>query len=787
MKHRIRAAGIGLLACIGVAAAGHLAQQAAWSGTGGMQVGGTVAAAQAAVPRNGSRPLTVPVTLKVSGVVEGLAPGTSPTRVTVKSGARTFDAQLSGNAYTANVSGIRDSDMVTVEVEAPRVRYRSIVGSLLSLKIDSRGDRAVSLAEHPALRVSPWSSSLAWLVEHGLGRPARSDAEFRRVLGSVEGTDAINIAYILSRFAEGTLVPMPPHADGLALIEDEASYRALLSSEAPGAADWMARQADGVPVPSLAALPASFGLLGARPVDDVASSQTAQVLTRAAGNTWRFAGMEFESPPLLDASLESGGVVRLVPQTPWVREKFEIVELGYSKIRQELLAIELKRLTAPGAADKGLWAVRREWVETAVDFPQLPPRSYQTLAVLNGVDLDAAARPVDWALQHGQVAMPWFCRDNALLATDGIVLKVCEYALHQFRDDGTGVVLDHGPKVDKDLAPMAGAPGPTFRWSTGPGNRLDVAGAEADTTFWLLDPVDSQYPRLVFSSRNQTGESLAGVTFALVDEGVVLTSSQIVGSWLNSFSMATPILYPDPGLFLFFERNADGTAQERSLDISHSEQTIPHRWTYQGGILRDTRYRAYFPDGSSQRVLDCAAAIAGGADRCIAERSRYFRPLRRLSGRTFGIEHIYYNPGYLDIDDDRAQMIASRANFYECDSGTCSAAAAPAPAMVAAVTYPGTEALDESQAKPGAEEGRKWRYPAAAAVGTWRESADAVGDSSSVASPRSGAGADPYRGSRYASGRFRAAPASSLMVGQRLNPVRLRFERFEDNGLDDPP
>jgi hypothetical protein len=765
-------AGFGLAVGIGMAVAGLLAVQVTRDGSGRQagdaQVQRAATATSATVPRNGSRPLTVPVTLKVSGVVDGLGPGTSPTRVTLRSGSRTYDATLSGNTYTANLSGLDHSGMVSVEVEAPRVRYRSIVGSFLSLKIDSRGDRAVTVAEHPALRVSPWSTSLAWLVERGLGGAVPSDAEYRRVLGSVNGTDAIKMAYVLARFAEGTFDPMPPHATGMALVEDESAYRALLSVETPDvlAQEWMIQQADGVPVTSLASLPASFGLLGARPVDDLAASQTALVLINAGGNAWRFASSEFESPPLLDASLVSGGVVRLVPQTPWVREKYESVELGYSLIRQELQSIQLKRLTASTGAGKGLWAVQRDWLDTAVYFPELPPRSRQDMVVLNGVDLDAAARPVDWALQHGEAAMPWLCRDNAALATDQVVLKVCEYALHQFVGHGTGVVLDFGPKVDKDLAPAPGAPGSTFQWSSGPGNRLTVVGPEASTRFWLLDAADSDYPRLVYSSGNASGESLAGVTLALVDEGVTLSSSDIVGSWLNSFSIATPILYPDPGLFLFFERNPDGTAQERSLGVGEQEQTVSHRWIHQDGILRDTRYQAYFPDGSRKRVLDCAAAIAGGADKCIAERSRYFRPLRRIFGRVFGIEHIYYNPEYLDIDDSRAQLVASRPNFYECDSGACSGAAAvSAPATASA--YLQAERPDGVRTQAG---------PRSRAPG-YHGAADASGSTERVAGASSAGGRlQPAVGLENWS-RSRARPMPALIVGQWLRPVPLNFER----------
>ena len=83
------------------------------------------------VEMNGSQPLTVPMELTLAGEVWGVPDG-APISATVYVGGRAFNANVVGRQYTAAVSALRAGDMAVVEVVAPKVRYRAVLGSYAS-------------------------------------------------------------------------------------------------------------------------------------------------------------------------------------------------------------------------------------------------------------------------------------------------------------------------------------------------------------------------------------------------------------------------------------------------------------------------------------------------------------------------------------------------------------------------------------------------------------------------------------------------------------------------------
>lgn len=804
MQKGISRAGLAFASLAGVAIAGLVAMAGVETGTARLPASGQVqearAGGSAATAVNGSRPMTVPVTLRLDGIVDGLAPGTAPTRVTVVSGSSRFNANINGNAYSVRVGGLEDARMLAVEVEAPGVRYSSQLGSFLELKIHSGGDRRVTSSEHSSLRVSPISTAMAWMARRGLGgRDPANPAEWRRALRELDGATLINIAYVLHAFAAGDIPSGAAHADGLALVEDSDAYRQVLDQPMleQDALDWASHVSDGVALGSLAALPQNLALLAAASQDEPSTGQDAVVIERLTDGTYRISEADFEGRS--DTFPGAAGVIDGSGRLVFTPESVLTVNLtlparflggGRATAESSLQSLELRRLTPDARDGGGLWLLTERWSNRFLYTPEhVEPRS--VVRLLSGFDLDREAGTPAWARGHEVRALPWFCREPGFFPDDPPILKACEYAQHQFLASDAGVVLRLGRKVHPDLTPKADGPGPSFSWRETVGGRLRVEFPETSVDFWLLDPPGSTYGRVLYLARDTEGDRLAGITVALQDDGITLGLDEIIGSWLTNYSVARIDRYPTPDGYFFLDRNADGTGTQRSLGGGLPDDITPITWTYEGGVVRDMRRIAMYADGSSAKVPDCEVAIANGATDCFNDRLRYFKPMKRLArGRVAGIEHIYFNPAAVGEVSEVAIVSASRPNIYDCDAGACvEASSAPArampadaPAVLAGVARRGggeprqPDATDAPTSAPAV-----WRAVPAARSALAVE--PALGLAHVVAAGTMAVPA-PVPAERTTAGPKGLHPLA-LGVGQHSLPVRLGFEWSAGPGARD--
>ncbi|MBA3915767.1 MAG: hypothetical protein H0X25_18325 [Acidobacteriales bacterium] len=283
----------------------------------------------------------------------------------------------------------------------------------------------------------------------------------------------------------------------------------------------------------------------------------------------------------------------------------------------------------------------------------------------------------------GRRALPAFCMQGS-----PVQLTSCEFALHQFQPDGTGVMEDVGAKIDSRMLPAAGFPGEAFNWAvTGvakPGRvqsgTLKITTASASATYWRIDMGDAATNLLVFVARARDGAdtlAAAGQTL-MINGGNPVGFAEIgpvgtwrYGTWEQSYQ---PYVYDaDIGQApstVRFVRGADGTEIQKywRTDNPSDPAYIANYysgWQLADGRLYDTRYHANVSSsGSVIGFYSCAQAYASGATLCAPRRVRYFRPLAAVGNRLYGIEDLYlkrgtsYVPPY-PFDRD------SRPNYYE--------------------------------------------------------------------------------------------------------------------------
>ena len=633
----------------------------------------------APIPRHGSTPMEVPVTLEISGELSGLAPDAAGTVATIHAGGRVFDATVASGRYAATISGLRNADMVSVEVQSTRARYRSTIGSFGKLKRHSGGDRKVVQAELDSLRASPWSTAVDWMVRRTLdGSVATSDREFERATRAIDGDDTMMAAYVLAAAASGE-IPTPRHSDGLALLEDEAAYSAVVAEAGRDrrARAWLFEQAHRAELKSLVDLPSRLALLGAVPHEDVPVfvADGVKVLIRNTDGSFDFHESQPRAHPVYDAILSSGDVV-LTPRESRVEETYvNHPSLGWTQVFRSLEYVTLRRLTA--GALHALWASRETWREHYPVYPHVPPTLVDGARVWSGSDLAAIARPIRWPTEPRSRAMPWMCVQIDRFDRDHPELDDCGYARHAFSSAGIGFAQELGYLVDDDLSPMVPAAGPYFDWTLGEdGRRLQLSHGDTSTDFWSIDETVDGLETLLYLARTQDprvpGQTLAGVTVATRTGPTQLNADWAVGTWASGSAIAVPTQYPDPRGTLFIERNADGSGEQRNTGHGLPDEVRPQRSDLMADRVYDTQWLARYQDGHGEWTGDCAGAFASDAVSCDAMRTRYFKPLLHVGDRLYGIEEIYFSsrvnngqPPYM------AMRSNSRPNFLVCSSGAC--------------------------------------------------------------------------------------------------------------------
>jgi len=97
------------------------------------------------------------------------------------------------------------------------------------------------------------------------------------------------------------------------------------------------------------------------------------------------------------------------------------------------------------------------------------------------------------------------------------------------------------------------------------------------------------------------------------------------------------------------------------------------RWTMQGERVWERRSRARLSNGTQMYVDDCEVAFNSGATGCSPVRYRYFRPLRRVGQRLYGIEEVHTQTEMRPRFNSQPYTLSSspRTNFQMCTAGAC--------------------------------------------------------------------------------------------------------------------
>ncbi|SFL25701.1 putative regulatory protein, FmdB family [Lysobacter sp. cf310] len=619
----------------------------------------------------GSQPKRPPVSLTIAGEISGLAPGAAPDSILVRVGNRSFSGQIQGGGYVATIDALDPAEMVDVQVLSQRVRYRSVVGSFGKLIAHTGGDRRVDAVELPTLRVSPWSSALAFLVSKVLdGRDAASDREFEQASRSLLGDDLFGARSLLEGVSSGTVALPNGYADGQQLLENEAAYSAWLNSDKlkPEA---VFAQADYAPLAFLSQLPPQTLMMAPIQRDNfpVFSNAPQLLLSNTDGSYSLYEGDSEEARPTYTAQLAASGDVLLLPRTPRVYERYE----GVTRMRLSLDRIVLRRLFDGEHYD--LWATRQEWTKTAVDQPALPPQPYWSMRLWSVSDLQEVARAGSWISAPTRRALPWPCTQRTSQMSSGLRLENCDFVQHRFDAGGGGLTEDHGFKVGADMQPQAAEAGVAFAWYV-EGRALVVDTPLATLRYWSVDG-DDAVDTVVYIANGKganAAQTWSGVSGSLAVDSLQFEVAQAQGVWTLASAATLATAYPNPHYTLEIQRDAGGVGEQRQDGYGLGPRAVPNKWDMVQGRVYDVLTTAEFGPGQGRRnVHDCVSAFAAGALTCAPARIRTFRPLHRVGDGLYGIEELHMQfeqkpPGYAGVYD---VVSSARPNFQRCLAGAC--------------------------------------------------------------------------------------------------------------------
>ncbi len=661
-----------------------------------------------AIRVNGSQPLITP-TLTLTGEVDSV-PGTGlePLTVTVYAGGKSYPATIVQRlyeepVYTAHLSGITDSDMVRIVAVSENAQYHSVAGSIAKLRRLAQSDKHLDFNEYQPLRVSPWSSALAWMVTKALGRDASNDQEIERATRSIDYFDAAAVSYVLFDTAYGFSALPAGISDGWQLLSDEAAFRSLrLTLEnQPNpylfqnrAAEFFFDQQDYARFTSLSQIPDATLMLGGEPIADVPvdlsdlsvspASSDSQLLMRNTDGTFNlyeprsrqvvpYSAVVSERDEVRDQA--AGEIIltpmvqvsELVTRTTWFSPNTPV------RVLRKLTRRSVRRYFV--GETSSVWAVAVHWTESYPDFPGRTPETTSDYKFQVMYDLDQRRVRDAWSGLSGKRALPWICAS----ATS---LSVCEHALYRFDPQGAGAVEDLGRKLDSNFAPVAGGTQGALSWSVDATGGLRTQLPDANVVFWAITGGNSAALSVVYLATGRTAgtssQALFGQTLAIQADQNLDTSGIAAGKWLSGFSVAIPVRYPDPDQQMTFDRRSDGTTHDEVSEYGQVVDSWPGNWQTFLGRSYDYRVNAVFSTGP-RWVVGCTEAFAAGASRCAPQRARYFRPLRRVGDRIYGIEEIYLNqsaarpPG--DTSPYQVLRASSRPGFHVCVDARCVSAA----------------------------------------------------------------------------------------------------------------
>lgn len=652
----------------------------AWAGAASLLAARPVVAAAPASPLVilPARPGTAPVSLQLAGTVVDTGGATSAI-ATVRVGTSITTTAISLPNYTLAIAAPSATSMVTIEVAAPGIRYASILGSYGRLVKRAGADRVLTVSELDRVRLSPMSTALWFFVQRDLGgQLPSSDTQHETSMRYLLGDDIVDAASTLHRFATGTLAHPAGFSDGVAVLDNQATYRHLLASSRLSAADQdlYLRSVQSIPLASTdigkAVMLTAFERRGA---PTLINSGT-QIL-QAAPDGYQLSlttAMPTDSwtPALVDGDLAF---------TPQVYGGYELTPIDpVTGLRvhewHTLLKVTLRRFFVGDQVT--LWLQINDGLVMRPDDPNFPNTPERFVGLVSGVPLQAMGRQRGVPLVPGNYALPTFC-----IPPTSNHMEACDHAVHELPASGSGLVTIVDAKVDNALAPADAAHVEGFRVSPDEA-AFAVSYDRVDVKYWRVDHVDGAADELVYVARGTLNahEQLAGRTLMIRVDPTLTAAAAGEGTWTYGTYEQGGSRYAfnanDVPLSTRSVRSADGrSVLQRRTDLPEFDATLNYdslgSWQVRNGAIYDTNYGAPINPTSCAPGIrcfyfsSCADALAAGAAACAPSRVRYFKPLARVGSRVYGIEGIYVhlndNPNY--YAPPFAFSASVRASYYD--------------------------------------------------------------------------------------------------------------------------
>ena len=634
----------------------------AWVGGAKVQRPGHEGRSAPALVDGSRRPPTMS-SIRIEGEVVGVTAGGSGMLTVRVGGVVQQQVASTAGAFAVDVSGLRTSDMVSLEYEQPGAHFTSLLGSYGWLVRTAGDDARLTRQECECTRISAFSTGLEYVANLLLGHAPRSNVELGSVVRQM-GYDLGTATVVLARLAADPSLLPGSHDSGLALLRDRAAFLTYLQETHYAVLqDPDAALAD-LPAAAItdADVPVRTAFLG--PVLDVHSplSISATVMERE-GNAFTQHGGVSELGRSYVGTIDDGALV-LTPavEIAFINRAQTLCPSTFEMTdqRSELLRQELRRQWAGDRLE--IWRSSTEHEISYPDCPELPNSVQQSTGFATVVDLADTRMLTNARRFRGRVALPLFC--STASESNGSELVDCAYAVHEFAPDGNGEIVDLGDKVGDDMQPIQGGGRMPFSWTMGADGAMHVhAGAER-ARYWVLDGGDGAALGVIYvaeADREIGNVSIAGYT-AMIRAGTpdLYTASSVVGSWGYATMDFANRQHVDqgPAVRVRVVRDASG----RSVQWANDHPTKVERWTTAWGRLYSTDYSD----------PDCIAPSA----QCPPNTVRYFRPLARVGGRIHGIEESYSNGGG-EAPNYGASRGWSRPQFHEVRKLPAGAPVAP--------------------------------------------------------------------------------------------------------------
>lgn len=609
---------------------------------------------------NGAQPLIARGALLLSGEVLQLPTPETVINVDVVVGTQRIPASVRGQTYTALVPGDLGNAMVTVEVRANRLRYLSVLGGLDRQYRLAGADRQLDSNEQRALRVSPYSTALHKLVHYTLGRDAQSDDEFERGMRSLDGWE-LEVASSTIWVYAGHPEQLPAGViDSYALLDDRVAFAKTVELfREPGAIanGFFAWQPADAPLHSLDDLPGTLLMMSALPANGLPTATTrVHWLERTGPSTFAMIESNALTNPRYTASVDESGRL-LLTADGWIGGLATLAD-GTQPLRRNTDYV-LRRLYQGEKYSQ--WYLELHWVQPrSVEDPWNSRGSGTARFLLTAINASDWVLPTqDWTLEPGTRALPWAC-----FGAHVFDMRDCEYVQHKRQANGSGNLVDYGSKVDAALAPVpANRTGPDFTWAVQTDGSLKVVNSDASSWFWKVESADDGAGPVLEFQRSQRADrqmmERVGVGFTAAQRRAGDQIANFAGNWRGGFNAAQAWRYSDGPIIEFNNRNAEGSANW-GVEYDH----VPSAGRVTTSSLLNG---AYFDVWNTAKPPATQCVL--GPDGCLT-RSTYFKPLRRVGQRYYGVEEInelFLANGWPNM----VERTATRPAWYDCVGGAC--------------------------------------------------------------------------------------------------------------------